>query len=99
MTTGGMGDYDPTWNGFSDSPKTGWMDPIESNSRGAKYRLIDGLLHGFSESGAYGASWDSPNLPSSPQQGRWAIRINTDDSSNVRLYVWNGTAWKYIQLT
>jgi hypothetical protein len=98
---GGNGDYDPDWDGFSNvsGDLHGWMDPVDGSSRGAKYKIIDGLAHMFCESGAYGASWAdiASHLPANPKPGRTVLRVNTDESNAERLYVYNGetTSWKY----
>lgn len=96
MSVGGSGQYNPNWKGFTTD---GWMDIVESTSRGEKWKLIDALSHLFCETGAYNSDWSNVNLPTSPNVGRYYLRINTDASNAVRLYVWNGTQWKYIQFT
>ena len=76
----------------------GWMDVVEGRSRGEKYDLIDGLSKLFYAAGNYGASWGSVSLPSSPVDGRAYLRYNLD-TSTLRLYVYAGGSWHYLEFT
>ena len=107
MAKGGLGQYNADLDGFvsnnnpSATQLAGWMDVIEGKSDGFKRDTIDGLLHLFSESGAYGSSWVNIGnyLPASPTLGRTVVRTNTDESNETRIYVYNSESsnWDFFQ--
>jgi hypothetical protein len=74
-------------------------EPNFDSSDNAYLDTINDIERGYVKTGAYGGAWGSVSLPATPSTGKWCIRINTDDSSNVRIYVYNGSAWKSVQLT
>ena len=74
----------------------GWMDVAEGRSKGKKYRVMKGLLHGFYAEGNYASDWSSVSLPSSPTSGRWYVRYNLD-TSTLRIYIYTSGGWKYIE--
>ena len=107
MAKGGLGQYNADLDGFvsnnnpSATQLAGWMDVIEGKSDGFKRDTIDGLLHLFSESGAYGSNWGNiaSYLPASPTLGRTVVRTNTDESNETRIYVYNSESsnWDFFQ--
>ena len=104
---GGLGYYNPNFNGFvednnpdPDDQIAGWMDVVTGRSEGYQRNVIDGLLHGYAESGAYGSDWSSiaSNLPDTPSLGRFIVRNNTDMSNALRMYIYNVAGWEFVEL-
>ena len=79
--------WHPKGSGFNDSADNPYLETIND--------LF--CLHGTS--GAYSVDWSTVSLPDDPPDFRVVVRKNTDDSNKVRLYCYDGSAWKYLEFT
>jgi len=76
------------------------VDPSQNNSSNNTYlaTIVD-MQVGFYKSGAYSADWSTVSLPASPSDGKWCIRVNSDDGNQMRTYTYNGlkASWDTVE--